>query len=148
MTNGNKIWPSISTPSFGDLRMRDNQIWAWSKIIINFIQLLCKDINNISVETAAARDEEGENHMENEMADKLDILMEILFNYIHDTTHINGEFCCKFDVNFNSMRWLSFFCVDSQFFFFLGEHNLDAGTELFNELLEVSGLIRTHDVEA
>ena len=37
---------------------------------------------------------------------------------------------------------------DSQFFFFLGEHNLDAGTELFNELLVVSGLIWTHDVEA
>ena len=68
-------------------------------------------MNNISVETAAARDEEAENHMENEMADKLDILMEILFNYIHDTTHINGEFCHKFDVNFNSMRWLSFLCV-------------------------------------
>ncbi|KAL9957553.1 hypothetical protein ACROYT_G039195 [Oculina patagonica] len=50
---------------------------------------------------------EEENCMENEMADKLDILMEILLNYIHEVTHINGE------------------------------HNVDAGTELFNELLVV-----------
>jgi len=42
------------------------------------------------------------------MADKLDILMEILFKYIHEVTHINGE------------------------------HSVDAGTELFNELLLVS----------
>jgi len=58
------------------------------------------------VETTAAEEEDG-NHMENEMADKLDILMEILFDHIQDVTHINGE------------------------------HNLDAGTELFNELLVV-----------
>jgi len=49
-----------------------------------------KDINNIAVETTAA-DEEDENHMGNEMADKLDILMEILFDHIQDVTHINGE---------------------------------------------------------
>ena len=40
-------------------------------------------------------------------------------------------------------------CLTLSFCSFLGEHNLDAGTELFNELLVVSGLnIRTHDVEA
>lgn len=39
---------------------------------------------------ASANDDE-ENCMENEMADKLDILMEILFKYIHELTHINGK---------------------------------------------------------
>lgn len=38
------------------------------------------------------RSNEEENCMENEMADKLDILMEILFNYIYEVTHINGKF--------------------------------------------------------
>jgi len=41
------------------------------------------------VETSANHHEE--NCMENEMADKLDILMEILFKYIHEVTHINGK---------------------------------------------------------
>lgn len=50
---------------------------------------------------------EDENSMGNEMADKLDVLIESLFNYVHDVTCINGE------------------------------HDLDAGTELFNELLVV-----------
>ena len=48
-----------------------------------------KDSANISVETSANHHEE--NCMENEMADKLDILMEILFKYIHEVTHINGK---------------------------------------------------------
>ncbi|XP_020632916.1 RNA polymerase I-specific transcription initiation factor RRN3-like isoform X2 [Orbicella faveolata] len=63
------------------------------------------DEANIAVEASANHDEEI--CMENEMADKLDILMEILFKYIHEVTHINGE------------------------------HSVDAGTELFNELLLV-----------
>ena len=46
------------------------------------------------METTAA-EEEDENHMENEMADKLDILMEILFDHIQDVTHINGEIFLK-----------------------------------------------------
>jgi len=41
------------------------------------------------VEASANHDEEI--CMENEMADKLDILMEILFKYIHEVTHINGK---------------------------------------------------------
>jgi len=41
------------------------------------------------VEASANHDEE--NSMENEMADKLDIVMEILFKYIHEVTHINGK---------------------------------------------------------
>ena len=32
------------------------------------------------------------NCMGNEMADRLDILMEILFNYIHEVTHMDGNF--------------------------------------------------------
>lgn len=41
------------------------------------------------MEASANHDEE--NPMENEMADKLDIVMEILFKYIHEVTHINGK---------------------------------------------------------
>ena len=41
------------------------------------------------MEASANQDEE--NCMESEMADKLDILMEILFKYIHEVTHINGK---------------------------------------------------------
>lgn len=48
-----------------------------------------------------------DNSMGSEMADKLDILMESLFHYLHDVTHVNGE------------------------------HSVDAGTELFKELLVV-----------
>ena len=48
-----------------------------------------KDAANIAVEASANLDED--NCMENEMADKLDILMEILFKYIHEVTHINGK---------------------------------------------------------
>lgn len=48
-----------------------------------------KDAANTAVETPANLDEN--NCMENEMADKLDILMEILFKYIHEVTHINGK---------------------------------------------------------
>lgn len=48
-----------------------------------------KDAANIAVETPANLEEN--NCMENEMADKLDILMEILFKYIHEVTHINGK---------------------------------------------------------
>lgn len=74
------------------------------------------DTNNIAVEVHTAQDGKEQNCIENEMADKLDVLMEILFNYFHDITHINGE------------------------------HNLDAGTELFNELLVVFGnvILPTH----
>lgn len=32
------------------------------------------------------------NCMGNEMADRLDILMEILFKYIHEVTHMDGNF--------------------------------------------------------
>lgn len=40
---------------------------------------------------AAAASNEEETCMDNEMADKLDILMEILFNNVHEITHINGK---------------------------------------------------------
>ncbi|KAJ7386292.1 DNA independent RNA polymerase I transcription factor [Desmophyllum pertusum] len=63
------------------------------------------DAANITVEATASHEEE--NCMKNEMADKLDILMTILFKHILEVTHMNGE------------------------------HNVDAGTELFNELLVV-----------
>lgn len=63
------------------------------------------DAANIVVEASASLDED--NCMENEMADKLDILMEILFKYICEVTHINGE------------------------------HSIDASAEMFNELLLV-----------
>ena len=49
-----------------------------------------KDSANIAVEASANHDEENCS-MENEMADKLDILMETLFKYIHGVTHINGK---------------------------------------------------------
>lgn len=55
-----------------------------------------KDLNNIGVESTAAGDEDEENSMENEMANKLDILMEILFKHIQDITHINGKVLFKF----------------------------------------------------
>lgn len=59
------------------------------KIANNYQMLLhYKDAANIAVEASANHDED--NCMETEMADKLDIVMEILFKYIHEVTHING----------------------------------------------------------
>lgn len=48
-----------------------------------------KDIVNIVVEVFVSFDED--NCMENEMVDKLDILMEILFKYIYEVIYINGK---------------------------------------------------------
>lgn len=60
-----------------------------------------------AVETTAESVNEDENQFESEMADKLDVLMEIIFSHICDITHLNGELI------------------------------LDAGTELFSDLLDV-----------
>lgn len=56
---------------------------------MTFKYYFIKDTANIVVEASASLDED--NCMENEMADKLDILMEILFKYIYEVTHINGK---------------------------------------------------------
>ena len=53
--------------------------------------MFSKDTNNVAVEIRTAQDGKEQNCIENEMADKLDVLMEILFDYFHDITHINGE---------------------------------------------------------
>lgn len=63
------------------------------------------DATNIAVEDSGEGQEV--NCMGNEMADRLDILMEILFKYIHEVTHIDGEYI------------------------------VDGGIELFNELLVI-----------
>ena len=47
--------------------------------------------DNIAAEESNAESDKKEICMENEMADKLDVLMEILFSYFHDITHLNGE---------------------------------------------------------
>lgn len=49
------------------------------------------------------------NCMGNEMADRLDILMEILFKYIHEVTHMDGNFnrllsCCN--INILKLAWV------------------------------------------
>ena len=47
--------------------------------------------DNIAAEESNAESDKKEICMENEMADKLDVLVEILFSYFHDITHLNGE---------------------------------------------------------
>lgn len=59
------------------------------RLLLTIKYYYMKDAANIAVEASASLDED--NCMENEMADKLDILMEILFKYIHEVTHINGK---------------------------------------------------------
>ena len=70
------------------------------------IKYYIKDAANIAVESSASLDED--NCMENEMADKLDILMEILFKYIHEVTHINGKLSrIIFNTQNNFLRMIS-----------------------------------------
>ena len=48
---------------------------------------------------------EDENSMGNEMADKLDVLMESLFNYVHDVTCINGKKSWSRSRHFINLMW-------------------------------------------
>lgn len=66
-----------------------SEAWPLLRLLMTIKYSYIKDEANIAVEASANHDEEI--CMENEMADKLDILMEILFKYIHEVTHINGK---------------------------------------------------------